>query len=415
MSMILKNGMILEEDLSFKDRDLHIDGDRITDFVQGEVEDLDGMIVMPGLINTHTHAAMTLFRGIAEDVNLEEWLFKYIFPREDKLSEEDVYVGSLVGFMEMIKNGITTFVDMYFFEDAIAQAAKDLGMRGIVARGLADTDGHGDRKLLLAENFIKKHFNDPMIKGGFGPHALYTCSNDYFKEIVRTSKDYDLPLTFHLFEAPNERDEFKKRTGIDAFDFLDSIDAFDEKTIIAHGTHLNRNELKILSERGSTLSYNPISNAKLGNGIAPIRTAMEVGVNVTLGTDSAASNNSLNIFNEMKFGIMLQRAKAENPVIMKSSEVIRMATVNARKALPFDVGALNSGMLADLIVIDPNRLSTLPKKNFLSHLLYAFDTSAIVKVMIGGKWVYDENFLTVDARKVMDDFEKTVNKIDLSI
>lgn len=412
MSIVLKNAIVLEPDLSLKRRTLYIEDDRITDFAMGQAEDLDGMIVMPGLVNTHTHAAMTLFRGVAEDVDLNDWLFKYIFPREDKLTEEDVYIGSLTGFMEMIKNGITTFVDMYFYENAIAQAAKDLGIRGIVARGLADADGRGDKKLFLAEEFIKKHKDDPLIKGGFGPHALYTCSNEYFKEIIEVSKKYDLPITFHLLESPNERKDFKDKNGIESVEFLDSIGAFDKNTIIAHGTHLNDDELRLIFKRGATLSYNPTSNAKLGNGIAPIKRALEIGVNVTLGTDSAASNNNLSVFGEMKFGALLQRAKLNDPKVIKVKEVISMATSNAKKVLPFDVGTLESGMLADLLVIDPSNFSMIPKENMLSHLVYAFDTSSIKRVMVGGKWIYNGEFLTVDGKKVIENFEKVFGEIN---
>ncbi len=415
MSKVLKNALVLEKDFSLKKHTLYIENDRIADFAMGEVEDLDGMLIMPGLVNTHTHAAMTLFRGIAEDVDLNEWLFKYIFPREDKLTEKDIYIGSLVGFMEMVKNGITTFVDMYFYEDAIAQAAKDIGIRGIVARGLADTDGKGEKKLLLAEEFIKKHKDDLLVKGGFGPHALYTCSTDYFKEIIDVSKNYDLPITFHLLESPDERDNFKREVGIEPVEFLDSIGAFGKNTIIAHGTHLNDDELRLISKRGSTLSYNPTSNAKLGNGIAPIKKAVEVGVNVTLGTDSAASNNSLDIFSEMKFGPLLQRAKFHDPKILKLEEIFKMGTSNARKVLPFDVGTLESGMLADLIVVDIGNVSMVPKENMLANIVYAFDTASIKRVMIGGKWVYDGEFLTVDGKKVIEDFEKAYSDLNASL
>lgn len=412
MSLILKNATVLGEDLSLKRKEIFIEGDRIVDFADGNEVDLDGMIVIPGLVNTHTHAAMTLFRGIAEDVDLNEWLFDYIFPREEQLTQEDVYIGSLVGFMEMVKHGITTFVDMYFYEDAIYQAATDLGIRGIVTRGLADTDGKGEKKLYLAEEFVKKHKDDPLVRGGFGPHALYTCSMSYFKNVVNVAKSYDAPITFHLLESSKEREEFKSKNGIESVRFLDSIGAFHEKTIVAHGTYLNEEELRVISERGSTLSYNPSSNAKLGNGIAPIAKAVEMGVNVTLGTDSAASNNDLNIFNEMKFGILLQRAKFLDPKLIKVEEIVRMATINAKKAIPFDVGAIESGMLADLVVIDASDLSILPKEKILSHLVYSLDTSAIKKVMIGGKWIYDGGFLTVDEKKVVKDFEKAYTDLN---
>ncbi len=415
MNRVLKNALVLRPTLALEKMDLYIKENRFVDFIDGDVEDCSGMIIMPGLVNTHTHAAMTLFRGIAEDVNLDDWLFKYIFPREDILTEKDVYIGSLVGFMEMIKNGITTFVDMYFFEDAIYQAAKDLGIRGVIARGLADTDGRGDKKLNLAEEFTKKHLDDPLIRGGFGPHAVYTCSNDYLKKIVNVSKNYNAPLTFHLFEAPGERENFRKRTGIDAFEFLESIGAFSDRTIVAHGTHLKSEELKILALKGSTLSYNPTSNAKLGNGIAPITDALAKGVNITLGTDSAASNNSLNLFNEMKFGSLIQRARDKNPTIMKVNEMVKMATSNAARAFPFEIGKIESGMLADLIVIDQENLSTVPHENFLSHLVYSFDTSAISKVMINGQWIYDGDFTNIDSKKVIDEFEKAFAGINSRI
>ena len=412
MNRILKNCLVFNNDLSLEKKDIYISDDRFTDFVEGEVEDMHSALVLPGLVNTHTHAAMTLFRGIAEDVELYEWLSNYIFPREAKLTEEDVYIGSLVGFMEMIKNGITTFVDMYFFQDAVAQAAKDVGIRGIVARGLTDVDGHGDEKLKECEDFILNHSNDPLVKGGVGPHALYTCSDAYFEKSVNLAHSTNSVLTYHLLESPFEREDYRKRTNVESVDFLDSIGAFDERTIIAHGTHLNEKELDLLSRRKATLSYNPISNAKLGNGVAPIPEAFSKGVNVTLGTDSAASNNSLNLFDEMKFGSLVQRAREENPTLMKMEEIFKMATSNAQKPLPFDVGKIKSGMLADIVVVDTKRLSLMPEKYMKSHLIYSFDTSSIKKVMIGGKWIYDGEFTNVDSCEVMERFEKAVASID---
>ncbi len=412
MNKILKNCLVLNDTLSLEKKDIYIADDRFVDFAVGEVEDMNFALVLPGLINTHTHAAMTLFRGIAEDVKLHEWLSTYIFPREAKLTEQDVYVGSLIGFMEMIKNGTTTFVDMYFFQDAVAQAANDLGMRGVVARGLADVDGHGNEKLEECEKFILKHADDPLIKGGVGPHALYTCSNDYFEKSVKLAHSTSSVLTYHLLESPLEREDYRKRTNVESVDFLDSIGAFDNSTIIAHGTHLNEKELDLLSRRKATLSYNPISNAKLGNGIAPIPWALSKGVNVTLGTDSAASNNSLNLFDEMKFGSLIQRAHEENPTLMKIEEIFKMATSNAQKPLPFDVGKIESGMLADVVVVNTKNLSLIPERYIKSHLIYSFDTSSIEKVMVGGKWIYDGEFTNVDSQEVMERFEKAVASID---
>lgn len=415
MRKVLKNCLVVNENLSVEEKDLYVEDERFVDFVEGDIEDMKSMIIIPGFVNTHTHAAMTLFRGVAEDVALSEWLSDYIFPRELKLTEEDVYIGSLLGFMEMVKNGITTFVDMYFFPHAVAQAAKDIGIRGVVTRGLANVDGRGAEKLKECEDFIREHISDPLIKGGVGPHALYTCSNEYFKESVEVAHSNGSLLTFHLLESPSERDNFKKHSNIEPVNFLNSIGAFDEKTIIAHGTYLNNEELKLLSQHKTTISYNPTSNAKLGNGIAPIIQALSEGVNITLGTDSAASNNSLNLFNEMKFGSLVQRACKKDPTVMKVEEIFKMATYNARRPLPFDIGKIEPGMLADLVVINPNKISTLPKKYFRSHLVYSFDTTAIEKVMIGGKWIYDEDFCTVDTCEVMERFEKTVDSIDSRI
>ncbi len=412
MNKVLRNCWVLKEDLTFEKRDLYVENGKFVDFVEGEEEDLKGAFVFPGLVNTHAHAAMSLFRGIAEDVELYEWLSTYIFPREAKLTADDVYIGSLVSFMEMIKNGITTFVDMYFFQDAVEQAAKDLGIRGVITRGLADVDGNGDQKLKECEDFINAHANDPLIRGGVGPHALYTCSNEYFKEAVQLARSTNSLLTYHLLESPLEREDYKKRTGMESVDFLDSIGAFNENTIVAHGTHLNEKELEVFAKRGVTLSYNPISNAKLGNGVAPIPIAFTKNVNVTLGTDSAASNNSLNLFDEMKFGALIQRATTENATIMKMEEIFAMATKNAAKALPFDVGKIESGMLADILVVNGESISLSPSKYMKSHLVYSFDTSAIKKVMVNGEWVYDEGFLNVDFHDVMERFEKTVESID---
>ncbi len=414
--IVLKDCNVLNSDMELERRNLYIDGGR---FVKGdqvskdaEIMDLSGALVLPGLVNTHTHAGMSLFRGIAEDVELYEWLSTYIFPREAKLTEEDIYIGSLVSFMEMIRNGVTTFVDMYFFQDAVAQAAKDIGIRGVITRGLADIDGKGKDKLSECEKFIDAHKNDPLIRGGVGPHALYTCSDTYFEEAVELANSTDSILTFHLLESPLERDDYLKRTGRESVDFLNSIGAFSERTIVAHGTHLNEEELEVLAQNKSTISYNPTSNAKLGNGVAPISTAIEKGVNVTLGTDSTASNNSLNLFSEMKIGALMQRAISGDPTVMKVEEIFSMATINAAKVLPFDVGTLEEGALADLIVVNIEYPSFSPKEYVKSHIVYSFDTCAIEKVMINGEWVYDGGFIKIDPHEVMRKFEKAISDID---
>jgi len=336
----------------------------------------DGL-VMPGLINGHTHAAMSLFRGLADDLPLMEWLNHYIFPVESRMDADFVFTGALLACAEMIMSGTTTFCDMYLFEEELARAAKMAGIRSLVGEVLYDFDspnyGSVENGLRYTESLIKKWQNDPLVSIAVEPHSLFTCSPDLLSASNDLALRYQVPLIIHLAETMNELDEVKKSYGKGPVEHLQSLGLLGPHLIADHCVHLRKNDIKILAENGVKVIHNPESNMKLASGIAPIPDMLAENVIVGLGTDGCASNNNLDLFAEMDMAAKLHKVNTMDATVMDALTVLRMATIEGARALGISeiTGSFEKGKKADIIIIDTKKPHLTPMYNPYSHLVYA--------------------------------------------
>ncbi len=409
ITLLLTDCFVLKDAYSEIERcDIRIKEGRIAEIGKnlrpepGEIiYELKEKLIAPAFYNTHTHSAMTLFRGISDDDPFDVWLFEKLLPLEEKITSKMVYYGTLLAMMEMVKNGIAGFVDMYFFIDDIAKAVEDFGMRALVTRGLVDENGEDDGRLKENIEVLKKwKGRSNRINVGFGPHAPYTCSEEYLKRISQIAKVENATVTIHIYEAPWEREKYDAKKIINIFKGL--------KLIIAHAVQFKEDELPYLKDENIFVSHNPSSNLKLGNGIAPIPEMLKNGINVTLGTDGPASNNSLNIKHEMRLASLLQKMK--NPTFMKVEEALYMATRAGAIAMDVDGGVLTKGKVADLVVYDLKNPECLPFENVKSHLVHS--ECPVWATMVDGEWIYfDGEFKTVDKDEIIRRFKCCVKDL----
>lgn len=388
MKKLLKNGYVLmSADADIKKLDILIDNEIIVELSENiildnvEVYDLNNKLIIPGFINSHTHLAMSLFRGIGDDLTLQEWLFNEMFPREDLLNNDLTYYGSLISILEMLSKGVTTVVDMYLFMKGTAEAVKNTGIRAFLTRGLGyDNEDGWKRRIDETKYLFENYHNKYNIKIGFGPHAPYTCPMNKLEEVAILTKEYETFTTIHLYESINERDMYK-------FEDIEKTGLFKNNVIAAHCVHVDENDMKILSRNEVTVAHNPSSNLKLGNGVAPILDMLKHEINITLGTDGAASNNTLNIWEEMRLASLLQ--KSNGPEKFKTEEALRMVWENGGYALNEKIGRIEEEYNADLAIIDLNNFEMYPvdTNRLKSHLVYS-PVNKVYATMVNGEWVY---------------------------
>ena len=403
--MIIQNGYVLQNNRVEK-KNICIKGNTITDIgknVKGsDILDASNHLVMPGLVNTHTHLAMTLLRGYADDVPLEEWLKDYIWPKEMKLTPEDVYYGNLLGIIEMIKSGTTCFSDMYLHVNKTVQAVKESGIRAVISWPMADL---GDRKrgaymIKEALKFINA-VNEERIDVAFGPHSPYMCSSDFLVEVQEHAHKLGKIVHIHLHETEDEIKKFQKRHEKTPIELLESIGFLQENVCAAHVVHVSEGELDILKKCNVRVMHCPASNLKLANGIAPVADMIRKGVCVSLGTDGAASNNTLDLFSEMRLMALLQKMK--NPQGLNADTAVKIATENGGTALNVNTGKIEKGFLADLILIDLKKAFMVPRHDLLSNVVYSMNSSAVDTVIIDGEIVMkNRKILTVDEDKIIE-------------
>ena len=366
-------------------------------------------LIMPGFVNCHTHAAMTCFRGIADDLELMDWLNNYIFPAEAKnVNKNLAYWGSLLANAEMIKSGTTTFCDMYIFEDETARAAKAAGMRCLVGEVLFDFPSPNfktpEEGLAYTRMLIEKWQNDPLINIIVEPHSLYTCSPSLLTAAKKLADDYSVPLGIHLLENKSEKEQLLQRYGKPAVSFLKEINYLNEKLIAFHCVSLTDQDIKLFADHGCKISHNPASNMKLASGVAPVPDMLKAGITVGLGTDGCASNNNLDMIKEMSTAAKLHKVARLDPTVMNAQTVVRMATIEGAKALGMDkiTGSLEVGKKADIIIIGLNEPHLTPLYNEYSHLVYAMSGADVDTVLINGKIVMENRkLLTINEAEVM--------------
>ena len=385
--------------------------------------DARGKVIIPGLINTHTHVPMTLFRGIADDLDLNEWLTKYIFPAEAKnVDEQFVRAGTRLGLAEMIRGGTTTYCDMYYFEDAIADETKRAGVRGVLGETIidfpvADNKTH-EQAMAYTERFIKKWQNDPLIVPAAAPHAPYTVSTEHLRAIKAMSDRLNATVVTHLAETKKERDDIRASKGMTPVKYLDSIGFLSNRTIAAHSVWLTPEEIMIYKDRGVGSAHCPQSNMKLASGVASIPAMLKADIAVGLGTDGAASNNDLDMWEEMDTAAKLHKVISNDPKTLPAEQAFEMATIRGARALHIDqiTGSLEAGKRADIVIVDFDSLNQTPFYNVYSHLVYATKAANVRTVVINGRVVMlDRRLLTLNENVIKRDANAYRDKIIKSL
>jgi 5-methylthioadenosine/S-adenosylhomocysteine deaminase len=371
-------------------------------------------VAMPGLINCHTHASMTLFRGIAEDKPLDVWLKETIWPLEAKLRAEDIYVGALLGCLEMIKGGTTCFADMYFHEEMVAKAVEQSGMRAALAQGIIEAGNKEfGRKLFNESVKFAKKFNgyaDGKVTAFFGPHAAYSCSQNLLMKVSEKAYELGVGVHIHLAESKTMLEDFEKKTSLSEVKFLNGIDFFKSHVLAAHCINLSENDMHILSKHNVHVVHAPVANMKLGLGVAKVKDLMNLGVNVCLGTDGPASNNTLDMFETMKIATLLQKLTYMNPTVLSAYKVLEMATLNGAKALGLadKIGSLEIGKRADMILIDFSKPHLKPLHDVFASLVYSAHGSDVDTVIVDGKIIMENRHVkTLDEKRIIEKAEET--------
>ena len=382
------------------------------------VIDAGGGIIMPGSINTHTHAAMTLFRGLADDLPLMTWLNDHIFPAEARLTEEAVYWGSMLACAEMILSGTTTFCDMYLFEQAVARAANDAGMRAVVGEVLFDfpSPNYGPLEAGFAhtEALICEWKGHPLVSVAVEPHSPYLCAPDLLQRAARLAEKHGVPLVTHLSETRSEVAQIREKYGKTPVAHLANLGVLSPNLIAAHCVVLTEEDMDLLKNFDVKVSHNPESNLKLASGIAPIPELLARGVCVSLGTDGCASNNDLDLFLEMNTAAKLHKANTLDPTVVSAAETLSMTTTAAAESLGLShaIGSLTPGKKADIIVVDTNKPHLTPMYTPLSHLVYAVKGSDVAATVIGGKVLMEKGCLTsLDMALISEKVTGIVGKI----
>ncbi|MCL6635300.1 MAG: amidohydrolase [Peptococcaceae bacterium] len=380
------------------------------DFQPDQTIAASGMLALPGLINCHTHAAMTLLRSYADDMPLMKWLSEKIWPVEERLEPGDVYWGTMLCCLEMIKSGTTTFADMYFEMDQVALAVAKSGMRACLSRGMIGAGPNARKAVDESVRLVEEWHGGAggRIRVMFGPHAPYTCPPDYLKEVVELAGRYGVGIHIHVAETRDEIEQIRARYGTSPVKHLDATGLFELPVLAAHCVHLDEEDIGILAARKAGVAHCPESNMKLASGISPVSGLLRAGAVVGLGTDGAASNNNLDMLEEMRSAALLQKVATGDPMVLPSFEALYMATAGGARALGLaDVGQLKAGMKADLILVDFRRPHLHPRHDLVAHLVYAAQSADVDTVIINGEIVMEgRRVLTMDEAEVMAEAQR---------
>jgi 5-methylthioadenosine/S-adenosylhomocysteine deaminase len=388
-----------------------------------EVINASGKVVIPGLINGHTHVPMTLFRGIADDLDLQEWLTKYIFPAEARnVTEDFVRVGTRLGLAEMIRGGTTTYCDMYYFEDAIADETFKAGMRGVLGETVIDfpvaDNKTYEQGLAYADRFVQKWRGNVLIVPAIAPHAPYTVSEEHLKAARALSDRTGAPIVTHIEETKREVDDSIKAKGASPIDYLNRIGFLNDRVIAAHVVWPTEEELGLLKKLGVGIVHNPQSNMKLASGVAPVPEMLKMNLPVGLGTDGAASNNDLNVWEEMDTAAKLHKLISRDPKVVSAEEAFEMATIRGARALHLEkeIGSIEKGKRADLVIVDLDALNQTPYYNIYSDLVYATKSDDVRTVIIEGRVVMrDRKLLTLNEETIKADARRYRERIVQSV
>ena len=384
-------------------------------FSEDTVIDGKDRLVIPGLVNAHTHTYMSMMRNLADDLSFTDWLFNTVNPIEDRLSGEDAYWGSLLGQIEMIRSGTTTFNDQQMHIHQTTKAVMESGMRAVICRGLVG-DGYdrSDRRLQEALEEMKDGERSSRLSFFIGPHAPYTCSLDYLRMCADVAEELGLGIHIHLAESRVELENMKKESGCSPIEYAQKAGVFRVRTIAAHCVQVSDSDIRILKENKVSVVTNPASNMKLGNGFAPVPELLSAGVNVCLGTDGAASNNAQNMIREMGLLALIHKGSHQSSQCVSAAETFRMATLNGAEALGLPTGSIEIGKKADLSILRLNTASMMPNSNPISALCYSADGSEVDTVIIDGKIVMrGRELLTIDEERVYYEIRSMLRRLGL--
>ena len=428
--LLITNGIVLTMDADHRMIDngaVAVTGDTITavdstarmgQTAARETIDAAGGIIMPGLVNTHTHAAMTLFRGLADDLPLMTWLNEHIFPAEALLDPDKVYAGSLLGCAEMILSGTTCFCDMYLFEESVARAASAAGMRAVVGEVLYDfpSPNYGpiEKGFDYTCRLIDQWRGDPLVTVAVEPHSPYLCAPELLVQAAEIAGENGVPLVIHLAETQAEVNTIRERHGLTPVQHLADLGVLAPNLLACHCVALDEMDMDLLAKNDVKVAHNPESNMKLASGIAPIADLIRRGVCVGLGTDGCSSNNNLDLFAEMDMAAKLHKASCLDPTVMDATTVLRMATIDGARALGLDgqIGSIAVGKKADLIVIDTRKPHLTPMYHPVSHLVYAVGGGDVSTTIVGGRVLMkDRCILHLDLEKIMADAREIAEMI----
>lgn len=379
-----------------------------------EMIDATGKIVMPGLINSHTHLGMSIFRATNDNLNLDDWLTKKIWPIEDNLTVDDVYYTTLLSCIEMIKTGTTMSNDMYFNCDGSIKALKETKMRSLFSNCLMDSDGNGEKRI---ETFIKlynENKDNELISFSIAPHAFYTCSQEYLKKCSDLALKYNLPVHIHFCENLEEVEKIKKEYNNTPVNALEEVGFLRNKLILAHATFISKEELEKLKGKDVSFVHNPVSNLNLGCGIADI-TNYKNYVNVCLGTDGQGSGNNMNLFYHMSLVDLLQKGKYKDPTVFSSYETLKMATINGAKALGVDniVGSLEKGKKADIIILNTDLIETYPTVDIITNIVHNIQSFNVDTTIINGEVLMKNHklLLNIDEEELKYNIDKITKRL----
>jgi len=412
---IIKEGLIAIEDetITYAGKEAKAPRMKAEKVIDGR-----GKVAMPGLVNCHTHLAMTLFRGIAEDQPLQKWLKQTIWPLEAKLKPRDVYDGALLGCLEMIKSGTTSFADMYFNEDQVAKAVEKAGLRGVLAQGILEAGflSRGEKMLRESVNFAKKYdgYADGRVTAQLGPHTLYTCGPSLLRKVREKATELKVGVHIHLAESEETVNLTKKKHGLSEVELLEKMGFLGPDVLAAHCIHLAKEEMRIMAKHNVKVSYNPVVNMKLAQGTARIKDLSDLGVTVGIGTDGPASNNNLDMFESMKIAALLQKQFYKDPTVMPAKMVLKMATIDGARALGLEktVGTLEAGKKADIILLDFKKPHLTPIHDPYANIIYSAHGSDVDTVIVDGKVLMENRKVkTLDEEEVMLKAQKTATDI----
>ena len=430
-TILIKNALILSPNNSFEGKKSLLIKDDIISEISDEIDesniekiiDASGKILLPGFVNTHTHLSMTLFRGLADDLSLDSWLIDHIWPMEANLNGDYCYIGALLGAVELIKSGTTTFSDMYFYMEDVARAVDEAGIRAVLSYGMIDFGDEERRQNEIKENLtLFENCNgmaDGRIKVFFGPHSPYTASEELLIKVRELADEYNMGIHIHVSETQKEINDILDEKGLRPFEYLDKIGFLGPDVVAAHSVWLSDNEIDIIKKNNVKVSHNPCSNMKLASGIAPVSKLIENDICVSIGTDGASSNNNLDLIEELKTASLLQKVSTLDPKVLNSDESIAMGTIKGAEALGLEceIGSIEVGKKADIILIDTNSANMVPDSSSLSsNIIYSANGSNVDTTICNGKILMENKKLTVlNEQEIYDKAKQAIKELKEAI